>query len=271
MKIVSWNICIDNNYQEDNLVELINNHLEGGRAIDILCLQEVGQACLDYITSQLSQTYHIAYTVNFCRKISRKNQEKAYLVTLSRYPIIEANPIVLHHNKPRSLFSKYLGINTIRRGLSVLIQSTNQVNRNNNKTHNQVQVVNIHLEVAAGPSRRIAEFIEVMNSLYTQDFMKIPAVICGDFNIFSSPLFAWLIGLLLNYTPSDYTTFERKEFEELFKRYKLNNIFSKFVTFRRFGLQLDHILISDNLKSVFNDISNKTYQSDHHQLISEIV
>ena len=178
-----------------------------------------------------------------------------YLVILTRLQVCNHFCDYLDQKPPRSFLAKRYKIQSIRQFQYIDIPKNNQ----------KVRVFNTHLEIAIGPTRRIRQFENLVKH-FTQS-----NIICGDFNIFPHPIGSFFVGWAASFSLSDYKTNERKKFEILFKKLGLKNIFAKKITYPRYKLQLDHILVSNNFSVLTKKIEKKPKSSDHYQLYCELI
>ncbi len=256
MKILNWNIWIDNPNQIKNLKQLIE--IENP---DIVCLQEANEKTLEFC--KLLTNYNYCHCIDFARPINQikstlfnKPSSVSYLITLSKYPIIQTQTDLLHTQKPNTFLAKHKGINNPREFQYIDILKNNDLYR----------IFNLHLEMAAGSKRRISEF---QRALKYYDETK-NNIICGDFNIFARPTLNLLTGWGLGLSIREYFVNERRAFQKIFDQYSFDNIFKRKVTYPKFRLQLDHILIPKEFNILSKKIPKNLLDSDHRYLVCEI-
>ena len=256
MKILNWNIWIDNPSQIVNLKTLIDKYNP-----EIICIQEANEKTLEFC--KLLTEYHFAFCIDFARPIHRikpslfnKPSPISYLITLSKYPILETQIDLLHTQKPNTFLAKRKGINNPREFQYIDIVKNNKPYR----------IFNLHLEMAAGSKRRISEF---QRALKYYDPTK-NNIICGDLNIFARPTLNLLTGWGLGLSIREYFVNERRAFQKIFDQYEFSNIFRRRVTYPKFRLQLDHILIPKKFKIIGKEIPKNLFDSDHRHLVCEI-
>ena len=212
---------------------------------DIICLQEVSQDLLDYLKG--SQT---VYEVESCQDFKWKRGFIAYLVILSKSKILHNYTSQLHNKKVGSLLARHNGIREPREFHFVdLVVRDDFI----------LRVINLHLEVATGAKRRQEEFYNTLSNLSNH----IPNVICGDFNIFANPFLNIFIGWAFNFGLTDYLALERGKFEKIFNKFGLKNLLYKKITYPKFRLQLDHILIDNKLNAQKSQVATNLHGSDH--------
>ena len=265
MKILTWNICLDNQNQFEDLEEVIRTE-----SPDIICLQEVDKDCVQKIDSQLTYEYVIARDFVrdkafflwrilplFNRLTGNKNTEEAYLVILSKNEPINHESNILTRKPLKSIASRTLGIKGNTR---------EYVYADINLEGRHLRIFNLHLEVATGSQQRIQEFEKALVNKH----IARQNIICGDFNIFARPWLNLFVGWGFSFGIRDYLINERKRFQKVFKEKNFVNVFNKLITFPRFRLQLDHILVPKSLEVKRYEVSGDKHGSDHRYLILEI-
>lgn len=277
MTIITWNLWNKNPDQIGSIKNLIN------KETDIICLQEVMLETVNYyqkfcLESQENQRILQSLEKVYSNQISNSNnqnsnsqkentwqiftaldhrdsQNQHYLVILTRLPIFNYFCDYLDQKPPKSFLAKRYKIQSIRQFQYIdLLQ--------NNK---KIRIFNTHLEIAIGPTRRLAQFESLVKHFGLEN-----NIICGDFNIFPHPIGSLFVGWAASFSLGDYKTNERKKFEIIFKKLGLCNIFAKKITYPKYKLQLDHILTSNNLLIIDKKIEKKTTFSDHYQLYCQI-
>ena len=128
-----------------------------------------------------------------------------------------------------------------------------------------VRLVNLHLPCGVAPARRLADLDAAAAHLDGAD----RAVLCGDFNMFARPLLnllgGWLFGVGLGEIGAD----ERRRLDRFAAGHGLDRLFDRAVTFPRYRLHLDHILLR-GLTARRARVETATYGSDHYPLIAEL-
>ncbi len=243
LKCVSWNIYKDNKDQIKSFETML-----GLEDPDIICLQEVSPKLLDYLKNDQS-----IYEVESCQDFKWKKSFVAYLVILSKSKILHNYTSQIHNKKVGSLLARHNGIREPREFhfVDLVIQDDFIL-----------RVINLHLEVATGAKRRQEEFYNTLSNLSNH----IPNVICGDFNIFANPLLNIFIGWAFNFGLTDYLALERGKFEKIFNKFGLKNLLYKKITYPKFRLQLDHILIDNKLTAKRSQVSTNLHGSDHYYI-----
>lgn len=259
MKIASWNLCFDNQFQFENLNILLSKHDP-----DIVCLQEVNQKMLDILGTSSDFS---AWNFTSCRDFERHEKYRfsedleesiqnsvAFLVIMSKEKFTQGNEEFTHHLplKP-SMATRHFRILQPRKFQFIDIKG--------------FRIFNLHLEVSSGSARRKSEFNKVL-SFFKKDGGG--NIICGDLNIFSKFWINILIGWGFNFSIRDYFTNERRAFNRIFKKNALINVFSKKITFPKLRMQLDHILIprGTNVKQVL--LAKSPFDSDHKYIFVEL-
>lgn len=243
LKCISWNIYKDNKDQIKSFETML-----GLEDPDIICLQEVSPELLDYLKNNQS-----VYEVESCQDFKWKKSFVAYLVILSKVKILHNYTSQLHNKKVGSLLARHNGIREPREFhfVDLVIQDDFIL-----------RVINLHLEVATGAKRRQEEFYNTLSNLSNH----IPNVICGDFNIFANPFLNIFIGWAFNFGLTDYLALERGKFEKIFNKFGLKNLLYKKITYPKFRLQLDHILIDSKLTAKKSQVATNLHGSDHYYI-----
>ena len=184
----------------------------------------------------------------------RDAKAQHYLVILTRIPVCRHFCDYLDSAPPKSFLAKRHQIQSVRQFhyVDLVCQKT------------KFRIFNIHLEVAVGPKKRLAQFDNLVKNFGVNN------LICGDFNIFPHPIGSFFVGWAASFTLSDYATNERKKFEEKFQKLSLNNIFVKKITYPKYKLQLDHILVPQNFTILEKKLEKKLSNSDHLWLFCDI-
>lgn len=245
IKICSWNLLIDN---QEKQIQSFRSLVEDAKP-DIMCLQEVSEPLLSWLHQK--NEYHISSCTGFIKKLKGK-EVNSYLVILSKYRFLSTKNSATHSERAKSLATQIFGVMAPREYQYVDIEVASK----------KYRIFNLHLEVASGTHRRQMEFGAAARHMDD----NATNIICGDFNIFSNPWIAILIGWLFSFKHHDYFVDERTEFEDIFRTLELINPFRHKITYPTFRLQLDHILIQKGCK--FNDVTvfSSTYGSDHHPI-----
>ena len=184
----------------------------------------------------------------------RDAKAQHYLVILTKIPVCRHFCDYLDSAPPKSFLAKRHQIQSVRQFhyVDLVCQKT------------KFRIFNIHLEVAVGPKKRLAQFDNLVKNFGVNN------LICGDFNIFPHPIGSFFVGWAASFTLSDYATNERKKFEEKFQKLSLNNIFVKKITYPKYKLQLDHILVPKNFTILEKKLEKKLSNSDHLWLFCDI-
>jgi endonuclease/exonuclease/phosphatase family metal-dependent hydrolase len=121
------------------------------------------------------------------------------------------------------------------------------------------RIFSIHLTLW-GPHNRQKEFQAVLGHIEPNR----PAVLCGDFNVIEygpMKILNWLLGAPLRQAMPWYP--ERDLFEERFSTAKLHNPLRGKVTHPFSRSQLDHILVSEDIKVTHAWVDDERHGSDH--------
>lgn len=218
--------------------------------------QQNQEACssTNYVGSSETSTKNVKWQI-FHALDHRDQQAQHYLVILTKIPVCHHFCDYLDSAPPKSFLAKKHQIQSVRQFhyVDLVWQGT------------KFRIFNLHLEVAVGPRRRLAQFDNLVKNFGVNNNL-----ICGDFNIFPHPIGSLFVGWAASFCLSDYATNERKVFEIKFKKLNLHNVFAKKITYPKYKLQLDHILIPKNLKVIEKRMEKKLSQSDHLWLFCQI-
>jgi endonuclease/exonuclease/phosphatase family metal-dependent hydrolase len=249
MKIISWNLWSDNPNQAQNLERLLADFDP-----DVVCLQEVNLATLAWINSQ--DGYNSISAIDYYSKKMGDNAEH-YLVILSKSRILNLEGI----NK----FSvRHITRNSIWEILNQWIESVEYQFADIELEGRNYRIFNVHLEVASGPKVRFAQFKETVYRFNREKDAQ--NIVAGDFNIYAKWYVSIFIGWLLGFRLLEYYINERKVFRKIWARNGLKNVFENKITYKKFKLQLDHILVPIERKVEKNKVIEDGYGSDHQPI-----
>ncbi|MDP3725634.1 MAG: endonuclease/exonuclease/phosphatase family protein [bacterium] len=254
VRILDWNVCNENRAPPEKIVDFIFSHNP-----DIICLQEVPRLVLDTINSRVLGKYERVMGNDM-----RCGEELCFLVTLSRFPIIKWRAIqALKKGGWRSFFSSFWHnieehLESLR--VDILVE------------RRRVRVLNVHLEVGTGPKNRLQQFRHVLRHGIRRWTIK-SAIIAGDLNIYGQGWYERFVGWLwFGLRSVELLLNEREEFERIFKKRGLKNIFREETTFSTGGVnfQFDHILVPRNTVVISRSVISEHCGSDHTPIIGEI-
>lgn len=253
MRIITWNIRKDNKKAQDAILFALSQNP------DILCLQEVPQNILEYLRETPGYTVHASYDF-----ISKNPEKHGYTVTLTRLPVSDEREIPYDRNMNQSIMNRYLYeklIHQVEQHNAILI--TIQTDKG------LLHVVNTRLSCAVNTRSRLIEFQNMIERVPSD----IPTIFCGDYNVVDSQLVNRVTGWVRGFKRPDYKLNERKEFEKLFNKHNLINIFRGRSTslVNRPLLQFDHILIPKTVVVTHKELFKRRYGSDHKMLLVDIV
>lgn len=248
MKIISWNI-----YKENKDFAKAIAFLKKQQA-DIICLQEFPAEHIDLLNDLGG---HIAA----CDEVLiYKNKKKAdaslYSVIVSKFPIKEQT--IIPHK------SRYGHAATTKDRYQYFEADSFYVDIDTGE--GLFRIFNTHFKCIAGPSHRLSQFKEVVTHL-SPDRHNI---ICGDFNTFGKPLVNVLLWKYFGYKIHELKINESKHFSALAKEHGLKNPLHRQVTFLKFPVQLDYILIPAHVKVKSKRAFLRPHGSDHFPLLLEI-
>lgn len=248
MKILTWNVY-KNNKDINKAVAFLKK-----QQADVICLQEFPA---EHIGLLRNLDGHIA----ICDEVHiprdrKKNGVRLYSVIFSRFAIKEQ--VIIPHKKTYDETAKtkdryhhfqadsfYIDIDT---------------------PQGMFRVFNTHFRCFTGPTHRLAQFKEVL----THTDSSRQNIICGDFNTFAKPLVNILVWKFFGYKMQEIIINENKNFAKLISEHNLKNCFYKQVTFWKFPIQLDYILVPLKVKVKSSRVFLRPHGSDHFPLMLEI-
>ncbi len=246
MKVLNWNLLCNNKNQVKSLSYIMSTSPE------VVCLQEVRSDTLQYLRKQSMYQFFIAR--DFITKTHFHCHEAYFLVILVKKGILVKAHHIRHipHLTQHSIWDKIMRwTETLDyQWVELLIEKK------------LYQVINVHLEVGAGPNLRQKQFNHIVENRNKTDNL----IICGDFNLFGRWYISPIVGWGMGFSVPEMLLNERAMFEQLFLNYGLQNVFRNQVTFPFFRLQLDHILVDKNLTIGTNLVYPYTFLSDHRPL-----
>ncbi|MEI7604511.1 MAG: endonuclease/exonuclease/phosphatase family protein [bacterium] len=247
MKILSWNIWCDNKKPELAINYIINSDA------DIICLQEISLEHLNYLKKLSS--FNIVTAIDFY-KIEKGIKIPYYLAILSKHKFINTKIFELEKEKKGKFISALSKTETIRECIYVDIKYK-KVN---------YRIFNVHFDCATTPKSRLNQ-LKYTISLFDKGSKNI---ICGDFNSFGIFHINLAMSLAVKYKAKEIFKNEKKIFAKLFHENNLNNVFEKKMTYPKFALQLDYILLPIGTKLIEKEVIKKRYGSDHRSICAEI-
>lgn len=245
LKVFSWNMyCHNRNF---------NGALKFLEDIDadVMCLQEVPTA----IAREMKKKREWNVTEAKARHRGRK-RTKTRNVIVSKYPVKGKGGDAFADEEKRAIKSRISGLCGPLEFQYIDIKVGNR----------KVRIFNSHLECNTSPRMRAEQFKQVLQLSHKSS----ANIYCGDLNTYGQWYLNIFVGYISNYTLGDITRSEKKLFNDLFKEYKLHNVFHGHVTYPLFRLQLDHILIPDDMTLVRKQVHKKRYGSDHRPICVEV-
>ncbi len=248
MKILTWNI-----YKNNKDIGKALAFLKKQQA-DIVCLQEFPATHLDLLRGLYA---HVA----MCDEITiysnkSKADVKLYSVTLSKFPILQHT--IIAHKKGYGHAPKSNARHRYFQADSFYVDV--------DTPQGPFRVFNAHFKCVAGPHHRLSQFKEVIGHLG----VGRQNIICGDFNTFGKPLVNMLLWKFFGYKAHEIKINENKNLAALLKVHGLKNPLKRQVTFWKFPVQLDYILIPAHLEVKSKRAFSRPYGSDHFPLLLEI-
>jgi endonuclease/exonuclease/phosphatase family metal-dependent hydrolase len=253
MKIYSWNI-LRSNRKLPEVYEFIEN-----LDFDVLCLQEVTQEMLETLSKM---KFHVAHGVDRYAEvvhIFKKNKKEVnYVVILSKYKILNTGkvefPTLLSTFRSRT-FSYLMGL--VRKwevvtnlgSIYIDIEVENKI----------IRIFSVHLALW-NPKTREKEFNQLLKHLPE----KGSVVMAGDLNILEFgpiKILNWILGGSIMEGMPWYP--ERKLFEERFTLANVQNPLLGKITHPFSRSQLDHVLVSKDIRVENAWVVSNSYGSDH--------
>jgi endonuclease/exonuclease/phosphatase family metal-dependent hydrolase len=260
MKIYSWNV-LRSNRKLPEVYSFIEN-----LDFDVLCLQEVTDEMLMRFKEM---PFHIAYHVDRVAEVihlfSKNKPEVNYAVILSKYEILNQQQIKfpkLLRTFNSNVFEFVMELLQKWESISNLGSVFVDIKINEQK----MRVFNVHLALW-NPRTRMNEFEHLMEYLPTTG----ATIICGDFNILEYgpiKILNWLLGGSFGEGMPWYS--ERAIFQECFKKFGFSNPLLGEITHKFSRSQLDHILLSTNLKPINTHVIEDSHGSDHQLVFVEV-
>ncbi len=247
MRIITWNILNKNEKIKSSLGFIFKYKP------DIICLQEFPEKSLPLLNQK---EYHFV-NASDCNTIvfNKKNQTNSLLVVGIKRKIKYNTEKISLKMPANNIIKRVTNLKESIEGLKVTIPHKGE----------DIVLFNCHLSFAARPSIRKKQLKKILKS------GEGNRIICGDFNDFGNHLFSWFIGFLFNYRSKDYKVDEKRNFENIFRRHNLKNLFHGKVTHPILRQQLDHILVSKKIKVEKNQvIKNGIKYSDHYPLLVDL-
>lgn len=244
MRVASWNVLNTNNdtARLRRFVETVD--------ADVIALQELTPAHIAALRNL--RVGHLYLAEDFAER-----GETSFLGILSRTPALHIR--ALDHNPGRNTSDSLLGN---RMQWIECLQSQSVVVATG---LGPVCVVNLHLSCAVSPQQRKTEL--QATAPHFSGVEKV--VVCGDFNSFARPWLNPLIGWALGFRPRDRGCDERAEIRNFAAQHGLRQAFPSAITFPRFGLHLDHVLVRGmNIPS--GRVYESTFGSDHRPVVAEL-
>jgi endonuclease/exonuclease/phosphatase family metal-dependent hydrolase len=248
MKVYSWNV-----YCYNRKLRAVCEFIER-LDFDVLCLQEVTPELLECLKGL---PYEIAYHIDVIRLYSPRKEELNYVVILSRHPM-EYRGTLQFPDIPFPRHTRAF-ISVMRIFRWTLITERGSVYADIRIGKRLIRVFSAHLTLW-GPSNRAEEFREILKHVHPDT----PTIIGGDFNVIEHPamkIINWLLGSPFHEALPWYP--ERALFEERFRRYGFKNPHRTQITHGFSRSQLDHILITHDLKAKSAWVLPDLHGSDH--------
>lgn len=245
MNVASWNVW---NRGED--LDRFDQFIESSDA-DLYAFQELTDRHIERLSRW--RGYCLYLVEDFI-----EDGQLTHLGLLTRLPA--ENHEILFHNPNAIVSSSLLGR---QKRWAECLQSQSLTIQLEDK---KVEVVNVHLSCGVSPRRRLAE----LDRAVTQSKNAAQLIVCGDMNSFANPWlnagFGWLFGFGLQ----DLPTNEIATLTRFAGRNGMQRVPASAVTYPRFRLQLDHIMVR-GFSGVRGYVGNETFGSDHRPVLAELL
>lgn len=228
---------------------------------DVLCLQEVTPLLLERLKSM---PYHLTYHVDVLRLHGKGKDERNYVAILSKVPFLNTGTLQFFDFAFPPHTRAFITFMSLFRWSFVTERGA--VYADVPYGNSTLRVFSVHLTLW-GPHNRVKEFEAVLGHVEPE----APTVVCGDFNIIEygpMKILNWLLGAPLSSGMPWYP--ERDLFEERFLKAGFSNPLRGKTTHPFSKSQLDHILVSHNMKATDPHVYRERHGSDH-QLISAVL
>ncbi|MHA1113465.1 MAG: endonuclease/exonuclease/phosphatase family protein [Alphaproteobacteria bacterium] len=244
MKLVSWNVFNDNDDPD-----AVRGFLAGCGA-DVIALQEASETHLS-ILNDLGG-YRLFVAEDFV-----EDGALFHLAVASRLPATDHQ--IVTHNPERAISDSIQG----RRKKWIEGLDSHAVTLDIGGA--DVRLVNLHLPCGVPPVHRLRDLEAA--AAHIDDAAH--AVICGDFNMFARPILNLLGGWIFGVGLAEIGANERRRLDRFATAHGLARVFDRAVTFPRYRLHLDHILVR-GLTARRARVEPGTYGSDHRPLIADL-
>ncbi|MDB5195105.1 MAG: hypothetical protein JWO84_289 [Parcubacteria group bacterium] len=255
MKIYSWNVLCYNRQ-----IDTVADHIET-LDFDVLCLQEVTPHLLGRLKEM---PFHLAYHLDVIRIFKRGRKMHNYVAILSKHPLVHTGtlqffdfPFPLHTRAFISLMP-FLKLNFVTERGAIYVDVPFGTGT--------LRIFSVHLTLW-GPHNRAKEFEAVIGHVEPDQ----PTVIGGDFNVIEygpMKILNWLFGAPIRQGMPWYP--ERDLFEERFANAGFKNPLRGTITHKFSKSQLDHILVTENIRVTDATVHPESYGSDHQPISIEI-
>jgi|GEM_PF-6760475 len=253
MRLINWNISAFNRKAEKALDSIL------GYEPDILCLQELPRAAIEYLKK--FPDYNLVHSPDVEAKQIGKNAD---LAILTKYKITGSGCYEYSQDGARSFFiwcsEMVFGRTKQLKSLYADIATPAGIKR----------VHTLHLSWPVGPETRMKQFSRFLEAAEPED----SHIICGDLNIFGNLRNNILAAALFGYRFRELFVNEKKVFAKIFESRGWQNPFAGTVSstwpWSLGGAQLDYVLLPKTavIKSAL--LLKETYGSDHRAQILEI-
>lgn len=248
MKILTWNVY--------------KNNKDIARAVDFLRKQNADVICLqEFPVEHINLLHNLGGHIAVCDEVhipknKKKDGTRVYSVIFSRFPIKEQ--VIIPHKKTYDEGKKTKDRYHHFQADSFYVDI--------DAPRGQFRIFNTHFRCFTGPTHRLAQFKEVLVHLDPSG----QNIICGDFNTFAKPLVNILVWKFFGYKMQEIIINENKALAKLLSEHDLKNCFYRQVTFWKFPIQLDYILVPLKVKVKSSRVFLRPHGSDHFPLLLEI-
>ena len=248
MRVLTWNV-----YKDNRRLHKVFNFLKNGK-FDVLCLQELPL----HATKELESlgAYRVLEDASVIYKDAWKEPERMCSAIISSFPI--HNYGVVRHKgfyeekTPRDI--RYADFKAD--SLYVDIETEGR----------KLRIFNVHFKCVAGPHHRLSQLRDVLERFHPER----ENIVCGDFNAFGHPMVNPFVAGYFGYRMREWLVNEKKLLAKAFEHHGLQNPFRNSVTFLKFPMQLDYILVPEKTRVRAQKRFLSSHGSDHLPLSVDI-
>ncbi|MBI2122368.1 MAG: hypothetical protein HYT98_04590 [Candidatus Sungbacteria bacterium] len=227
--------------------------LKNGK-FDVICLQEFPIQDLKKLNLL---TAHLYFEEEFLvYNNSRKKPDRMYTVIISNTPI-QNKGVIKHKNYYEDITKQDDRYQDFR---------ADSMYADIDIGERKLRIFNVHFRCVAGPYHRLSQFREVLENFNPQR----ENIVCGDLNTFGHPVINIFVWKYFGFKIREFFINEKTILRATFDLNKLQNPFRGLLTFLKFPMQLDYILLPNITKIISKRRFLNSYGSDHLPISVEI-